>query len=113
MALGRPLFCDVTWHPAGEPGSNKPTSSTTIASSMLNYCGIETMLHITCCDLNKEEISAHLNRAKDLGIKNILALRGGEHLGRPAIRRGYPVRCGGTYWVVIKGLVSPTLGEYI
>ena len=80
MGQGKPLFCDVTWHPAGDPGSNKPTSSTTIASAMLNYSGVETMLHITCCGLTKDEITAHLQRAKDLGIKNILALRGGRFL---------------------------------
>ena len=77
MGVGRPLFCDITWHPAGEPSSDKPTSSTMIASTMLNYCGLATMLHITCCDLTKDQITAHLNNAKDLGIKNILALRGG------------------------------------
>ncbi|KAK2143946.1 hypothetical protein LSH36_798g01041 [Paralvinella palmiformis] len=76
MGQGKPLFCDVTWHPAGDPSSDKPTSSITIAGTMLNYCGLETMLHVTCCELTKDEITAHLNRAKDLGIKNILALRG-------------------------------------
>ena len=79
MGAGRPLFCDVTWHPAGDPASDKPTSSITIASAMLNYSGIDTMLHITCCGLTKDEITAHLNRAKCLGIKNILALRGGKY----------------------------------
>ena len=78
MGVGRPLFCDVTWHPAGDPGSDKPTSSITIASSMLNYSGIETMLHITCCDLTRDQITRHLKKAKDLGIRNILALRGGK-----------------------------------
>ena len=80
MGEGKPLFCDVTWHPAGDPGSDKPTSSITIAGTMLNYCGLETMLHITCCEQTKDEITAHLNRAKDLGIKNILALRGGPYV---------------------------------
>lgn len=79
MGAGRPLFCDVTWHPAGDPGSDKPTSSTMVASAMLNYCGLETMLHMTCCQMNKEEITACLNTAKSLGIKNILALRGGVY----------------------------------
>ena len=78
MAVGNPLFCDVTWHPAGDPGSDKPTSSTTVAGTMLNYCGIETMLHITCCQQTKEEVSANLERAKELGIRNLLALRGGK-----------------------------------
>ena len=77
MASARPLFCDITWHAAGDAGSDKPTSSMTIASTMLNYCGMETMLHITCCKLSRDDIIRHLDRAKELGIKNILALRGG------------------------------------
>ena len=80
MAEGRPLFCDVTWHPAGDPSSDKPTSSSTIAGAMLNYSGIETVLHMTCCSQTKDGIIASLNRAKELGIRNVMALRGGEFL---------------------------------
>ncbi|RXG69831.1 Methylenetetrahydrofolate reductase [Armadillidium vulgare] len=76
MRAGDPLFCDVTWHPAGNPGGDTETSSMTIASAALNYCGLETMLHMTCCALTKTEIRNHLKRAKDIGIRNILALRG-------------------------------------
>jgi len=47
-----------------------------IASAMLNYCGLETMLHMTCVNMSKDVITTHLKKAKDLGIKNILALRG-------------------------------------
>ena len=78
MGRGEPLFCDITWHPAGDPGSDKPTSSTVIAGTMLNYCGIDTMLHITCANQTKSTLRSQLNRAKELGIKNILALRGGK-----------------------------------
>ena len=49
-----------------------------IASAALNYCSLETMLHITCANQSKTQINSHLLRAKELGIKNILALRGGE-----------------------------------
>ena len=77
MFAGGPLFCDVTWHPAGNPGGNQETSSMEIASASLNYCSLETMLHITCANQTKDVITAHLFRAKNLGIKNILALRGG------------------------------------
>lgn len=49
----------------------------TIASAALNYCGLETMLHLTCCNLSKADITRHLDRARELGIRNILALRGG------------------------------------
>ena len=37
FARGDPLFCDITWHLAGDPSStDKPTSSTMIANVMLN-----------------------------------------------------------------------------
>ncbi|KAL8198291.1 UNVERIFIED_CONTAM: hypothetical protein K2H54_003646 [Gekko kuhli] len=76
MGAGGPLFIDVTWHPAGDPGSDKETSSMMMASTALNYCGLETVLHMTCCDQTKETITAHLHKAKRLGLKNIMALRG-------------------------------------
>ncbi|XP_041498990.1 methylenetetrahydrofolate reductase isoform X2 [Microtus oregoni] len=82
MAAGGPLFLDVTWHPAGDPGSDKETSSMMIASTAVNYCGLETILHVTCCQQSQEEITGHLRRAKELGLKNIMALRGdpvGDH----------------------------------
>ncbi|XP_051029523.1 methylenetetrahydrofolate reductase (NADPH) isoform X1 [Phodopus roborovskii] len=82
MAAGGPLFLDVTWHPAGDPGSDKETSSMMIASTAVNYCGLETILHMTCCQQRQEEITGHLHKAKQLGLKNIMALRGdpvGDH----------------------------------
>ncbi len=48
-----------------------------IANGALNFCGLETMLHLTCARQTKVEITAHLQKAKGFGIKNILALRGG------------------------------------
>ncbi|XP_076030198.1 methylenetetrahydrofolate reductase (NADPH) [Oratosquilla oratoria] len=73
---GDPLFCDVTWHPAGNPAGDTETSSMSIANAALNYSGLETMLHMTCCMQTKAQITQHLQRAKSLGIRNILALRG-------------------------------------
>jgi methylenetetrahydrofolate reductase (NADPH) len=78
MAVGQPLFCDITWHPAGDPASNKETSSMMIANTMLNYCGIDTMLHITCYGAKKADMLGYLHKAKDFGIRNLLALRGGR-----------------------------------
>ena len=57
MSRGGPLFCDVTWHPAGDPGSDKETSSTTIASIAANYCGLDTMLHMTCANMTSQTVS--------------------------------------------------------
>ncbi|XP_066547591.1 methylenetetrahydrofolate reductase (NADPH) [Amia ocellicauda] len=76
MGAGGPLFIDVTWHPSGDPGSDKETSSMMIASTAVNYCGLESVLHLTCCNQTKDQITAHLNKAKHLGLKNIMALRG-------------------------------------
>lgn len=78
MGRGKPLFCDITWHNAGNPGGDCETSSMMIASASLDYCGLETMLHMTCCDMTKEEVTRHLHRAREVGVKNILALRGGK-----------------------------------
>lgn len=79
MGTGNPLFCDITWHPAGDPANlEKMTSSMKIASVMRNYCFLETMLHITCVNQTKETMKEYLDRAKSVGIKNLLALRGGN-----------------------------------
>ncbi|KAG7332185.1 hypothetical protein KOW79_004019 [Hemibagrus wyckioides] len=76
MGSGGPLFIDITWHPAGDPGSDKETSSMMIASTAVNYCGLESVLHLTCCKQTKEKLTFYLSKAKHLGLKNIMALRG-------------------------------------
>lgn len=78
MGAGGPMFIDITWHPAGDPGSDKETSSMMIASTAVNYCGLESILHLTCCNQTKEKITGYLAKAKRLGLKNIMALRGGK-----------------------------------
>ena len=57
----------------------------TIASTAVNYCGLETVLHMTCCRQSKAAITGHLHKARRLGLKNILALRGGAE---PALLSG-------------------------
>uniref|UniRef100_H2YN66 methylenetetrahydrofolate reductase (NADPH) n=1 Tax=Ciona savignyi TaxID=51511 RepID=H2YN66_CIOSA len=76
MRQGGPLFVDITWHPAGDPGGDKITSSTKIAGTVLNYCSLDTMLHMTCVKQTEETIKKNLEKTKNLGIRNILALRG-------------------------------------
>lgn len=109
MAEGQPLFCDITWHPAGNPScTEKPTSSTCIAGTMLNYCGLETMLHMTCCGQSEEEIRACLKKAKQLGIKNILALRGGDlNCLKPSFRERVALKMNVSYSFVIKVVICP------
>ena len=76
LRAGSPLFVDITWHPAGNPGGDTETSSMMIAQVAANYLGLETMLHMTCVGASKEDISGHLQKAGRLGLRNILALRG-------------------------------------
>ncbi|XP_014673178.1 PREDICTED: methylenetetrahydrofolate reductase-like [Priapulus caudatus] len=76
MAQGGPLFVDITWHSKGDPGSSKDTSSTTIAAAACNYVGVETMLHMACCNATETQLDKWLRKAKDVGVKNVLALRG-------------------------------------
>lgn len=74
---GDPFFCDITWHAAGI--SHSSTSSITISGVALNYCFLDAMLHVTCIGLKKADLRDHLEKAKSLGIRNILALRGDKH----------------------------------
>jgi len=76
MRMGNPLFIDITWHPSGNPAGDSETSSMMIAQSSVQYVGIESMLHMTCVGSSKDDITAYLNKAKNLGLRNILALRG-------------------------------------
>jgi methylenetetrahydrofolate reductase (NADPH) len=82
MGKGNPLFCDITWHPAGNPSADLPTSSMTIARTMLEYTGLETVLHMTCCNMTKDTIYGHLDKARKLGVRNLVALRGDPIVGQ-------------------------------
>lgn len=72
MLLLDPVWIDVTW------GAGGSTSELTleICEASQNFCGLETMMHLTCTNMPREEIDLALKRAKAAGIQNILALRG-------------------------------------
>ena len=75
------MFSNFNWLvylSSGDPSGDKETSSTTIAATAANYCGIETMLHMTCANMTTNAVTKNLNKAKMLGLRNILALRGGK-----------------------------------
>lgn len=40
------------------------------------YFGVEVLMHLTCTGQSQEQIKQTLYQAKDMGIKNVLALRG-------------------------------------
>lgn len=72
MSLLGPLFVTITW------GAGGTTADKTIdlAVTCQKDLGLTTCMHLTCTNTSKEVIDEALQRAKDAGIKNILALRG-------------------------------------
>lgn len=72
MLALNPLFITVTWG-AGGSTSEK---SLDLAATCQNDLGLTTVLHLTCTNTNKEVIDNALQKAKESGIRNILALRG-------------------------------------
>jgi len=73
----RPLFITVTWGAGGSTASR----SLELAELCQRDLGITTCLHLTCTNMNKALVDEALSAAKELGIRNILALRGDEPRG--------------------------------
>jgi len=69
--LRAPLAVSVTW---GAGGSTADRSLE--LAEHITHMGIEVILHLTCTNMPKDKIDTALKRAQDLGITNILALRG-------------------------------------
>lgn len=72
MTSIQPLFIDITW---GAGGCTKDLTMA-ICEYTQTYFGVDTLMHLTCTNLTVEEIKKILNSAKEMGICNILALRG-------------------------------------
>ncbi|SHN59157.1 methylenetetrahydrofolate reductase [Desulfovibrio litoralis] len=67
-----PLFASVTYGAGG--GTQENTLE--ITAKVKNECKMETMAHLTCVGADKKKISDFLSRLKQVGVTNILALRG-------------------------------------
>lgn len=70
-ALG-PDFMSVTYGAGG--GTSKNTAA--IAYMLQNMFQVPTLAHLTCVSSSKETVHAMLDKYKELGIENIMALRG-------------------------------------
>lgn len=68
----QPAFCSVTY---GAGGSTR-NQTLRIASRIKREFGIEAMAHLTCVGSTREMIKDVLAEAREVGLKNILALRG-------------------------------------
>ncbi|KAJ8605718.1 hypothetical protein MRB53_041359 [Persea americana] len=74
LAQLRPLFVTVTWGAGGTTAEK----SLELAELTQTRLGLTTCLHLTCTNMRRRVLDAALARAKELGVRNILALRGDE-----------------------------------
>ena len=73
MAKGvRPLFVTVTWGAGGSTSAK----SLELAEVSQRQLGLPTVLHLTCTNMKKTMVDEALEACKELGVRNILALRG-------------------------------------
>lgn len=68
-----PDFISVTYGAGGSENCNKTLK---IASDVKNKYHIESVAHLPCIGLTKEDVLLHLDNLKKANIENILALRG-------------------------------------
>ena len=72
IAKLNPSYISVTYGAGG--GTSKNTAK--IASHIKEDLGIESLAHLTCASSTKEEVRTVIGNLVQLGIENILALRG-------------------------------------
>eukprot|EP00941_MAST-03F_sp_MAST-3F-sp1_P004166 g4166.t1 len=101
MANFSPLFINVTW----TPGS----TSLDLAIVIQKCLGLEVLLHLTCTGLSRDELRDILQRAKDGGIQNILALRGDAAGGTAEWK---PVENGFTYAIDLVKFIKTEFDDY-
>lgn len=78
MQLLGPEFIDVTWN----AGGNSSGVTMDICRTAHEVYGLETCMHLTCTNMPREKIDAALKQAKEVGLQNILALRGDPPRGQ-------------------------------
>lgn len=88
----RPGFVSVTW---GAGGSTRE-KTIEIVSRIRDGGGIEAMAHLTCVGATRDELGSVLQRLKNAGIRNVLALRGDPPKGQTsftAVDGGFRYAC--------------------
>ena len=78
MGTTNPLWVDVTWR----AGAGLCESTLELCKHIVQYMGLDVLMHITCTGMTREYIIDALDRAKEYGIRNILALRGDPPFGQ-------------------------------
>lgn len=78
MAKFDPLFVAFTW---GAGGSTEEKTKELAFMTQEDY-GLDTLLHLTCTNMEKAKIDQALSSAREKGLQNILALRGDPPRGQ-------------------------------
>lgn len=78
MGSANPLWVDVTWR----AGEGLCESTIEMCSHITKYLGLDVLMHITCTGMTREYIIDALTRAKEAGVRNVLALRGDPPHGK-------------------------------
>jgi len=73
-----PDYVSVTY---GAGGTTRETTIEIVASLKADF-GIEAMAHFTCVNATRDELRATLDRMRDAGVENVLALRGDPPKGQ-------------------------------
>lgn len=73
-----PSFVSVTW---GAGGSTRDRTLD-LVTRIKDEVGIEAMAHFTCVGASRNDLRAALDRMADIGIENVLALRGDPPRGQ-------------------------------
>ena len=72
IAALRPDFMSVTYGAGG--GTSEHTVK--LAAQLKKNYGVETMCHLTCVASGREKVRGQLQKMKEAGLENVLALRG-------------------------------------
>ncbi len=72
VAALKPDYMSVTYGAGGSTRAN----TVKIASGIQNKFGIDTIAHLTCVGATKEDMRKALDKMRESGIENVLALRG-------------------------------------
>ena len=84
MKSWNPEWMDVTWGAGGSTSDLTPEICNHIQNNVKGNC----MMHLTCTNMKKEKIDIALSKAKKMGLRNILALRGDPPEGEKEWKAG-------------------------
>jgi methylenetetrahydrofolate reductase (NADPH) len=105
MGTTNPLWVDITWR----AGAGLCESTIEMCSHIVNYMGLDVLMHITCTGMTRDFIISALDRAKEAGIRNILALRGDPPHGQSDWK---PVENGFSYATDLVKFIKERYGDF-